>query len=68
MSDTDIDYVHRQIDRLSHGGFYGQLIVKFLNGRVSSVKQEEALALPSFKLRKSANNAGGQRNETQRQK
>ena len=66
INNKDTDYVHRLIDRLNNGKFFGSLTIKFVNGRVTSAKQEEALELPSFALRKAAEHAGEKYNGRQR--
>jgi hypothetical protein len=57
INDPDSQHLHSLLDKLIAAKFFGQLTVKFSNGKITSVKQEETLELPSFALRKAAENA-----------
>jgi hypothetical protein len=59
MIDADTQHLHSLLDKLVAGKFFGQLVIKFSNGKITSAKQEENLELPSFALRKAAEHAQG---------
>ena len=61
--DPDTSYLHRLIDKLTTEAFFGTLTIKLAKGRPTSVKQEEALELPSFAIRKAAEHAGRENHE-----
>jgi hypothetical protein len=47
------------LDKLVLGRFFGQLVIKFSNGKITAAKQEENLELPSYSIRKAAEHAHG---------
>ena len=59
MIDVDTQHLHNLLDKLVSGKFFGQLVIKFSNGKITSAKQEETLELPSFGIRKAAEHAQG---------
>jgi hypothetical protein len=59
MTDPDIQHIHALLDKLVLGRFFGQLVIKFSNGKITSAKQEENLELPSYAIRKAAEHAHG---------
>jgi hypothetical protein len=65
MTDPDIQHIHALLDKLVAGRFFGQLAIKFSNGKITSAKQEENLELPSYAIRKAAEHAHG-KHETHR--
>ena len=47
-TDSDIKFVQHLVGRLAAEGFFGELTIRYHKGRITVVRREESLPLPSF--------------------